>query len=71
MDNKISYKRNQNSSGSCRLWGQAHGAVGPDQSLSCPHSAQSRSRDQPIGIGQPPGEAEVGCGSGWGKDTES
>ena len=38
---------------------------GPGQSLSQPHSAHSRSRDLPRGIGGAPGEVGVGCGSLW------
>ena len=74
MDNKYSHNWEQSNFGSCGLWRQVHAGVGPGQSLSCPHSAQSRSRDLPRGIGGPPGEAGVGCGSlgGWGgKDNDS
>ena len=41
--------------------------VGPGQSLSCPYSAHSGSRDLLRGLGGPPGEAGVGCGSLWGQ----
>ena len=41
--------------------------VGPGQSVICSHSAHSRSRDLPRGIGGPPGEVGVGCGSLWGQ----
>ena len=37
--------------------------VGTDQILSCPQSAQSRSRDLTRGLGGPSGEVRVGCGS--------
>ena len=49
-----------------QLWtlGVAHTGVGPDQSLSGPHRAHSKSRDQPRDRGGPLAEAEVGCGSG-------
>ena len=39
--------------------------TGPHHNLRGPHGAHSRSREQPRGTGEPPGEAEVevGCGS--------
>ena len=48
-----------------QLWtlGAAHAGIGPDQRLSGPHRAHSRSRNHPRGRGEPLGEVEVGCGS--------
>lgn len=49
------------------LQGQVQVTVGPGESLSCPHSADSGSTDLPRGIGGSPGELEVGCDSWWGQ----
>ena len=45
--------------------------VGPGQSLSCPHSAHSGSRDLPRGIGGPPKEAGLAVAQGGNKHTDS
>ena len=63
VDNECSHKWKWSISGSYGLWEQTHVGIGPDQSLSGPHRAHSRSRDQPRGRGESLGEVEVGYGS--------
>lgn len=57
--------------GNCELWKQVQGKIMPNQNLSWPHSAHSRSRDVPRNIGGRPEKIdwlEPHCG---GKETDS